>query len=124
MGIPSLQDQQGLLVSLTQPQSRNADGVSCAGSMASVWIVRGVLGGRHFNHLAIAPTCTAAGRLSHMLFDYLLDSCFESHFSAFVPGAIRECSAGGLVKVSHIAQPKCRMRLVSLYGVCLDPPTQ
>jgi hypothetical protein len=25
---------------------------------------------------------------------------------------------------SHIAQPKCRMRLVSLYGVCLALPMQ
>jgi hypothetical protein len=45
--------------------------------------------GRHLNHLIIAPDIERTP-LSHMQFDYLLNSCFEGHFSAFRQGAIRE----------------------------------
>src|SRR3981189_512540 len=37
--------------------------------------------GRHFNHFAIAPDVERPA-VSHMLFDYLLNSRFESHFSS------------------------------------------
>jgi hypothetical protein len=76
--------------------------------------------GRHFSHLAIAPDVERPA-VSHMLFDYLLNSCFESHFSSLSQGQFENVRRR-LSQGSHIAQPKCRMRLVSLYGVCLALP--
>src|SRR5580704_7636482 len=78
--------------------------------------------GRHFNYFAIAPDVERPA-VSHMLFDYLLNSCFESHFSPLCQGQF-ENVRWRLSQGSHIAQPKCRMRLVSLYGVCLALPMQ
>jgi hypothetical protein len=102
----------------SQPQSRNADGLrtSCAGSIASVWVVRGVLGPT-LQPLCHRARCRAAGRR----FNYLLNSCFESHFSPLCQGQFENVRRR-LSQSSHIAQPKCRMRLVSLYGVCLALP--
>jgi len=37
--------------------------------------------GGHFNHFAIEPDVEWLP-VSHVFFDYLLYSCFESHFSA------------------------------------------
>jgi eukaryotic-like serine/threonine-protein kinase len=51
-----------------QPQSRNGDGLStsCAGSISSLWIVRGVLGPT-LQLLCHRARCRAAGRLAHAL---------------------------------------------------------
>jgi hypothetical protein len=51
-----------------RPQSRNTDGrrTSCAGSISSVWIVRGVLGPT-LQLLCHRARCRAAGRLAHAL---------------------------------------------------------
>ena len=37
--------------------------------------------GRHLNHFAIAPDVERPP-VSHVLFDYLLNGCLRSHFSA------------------------------------------
>jgi hypothetical protein len=50
-----------------------------------------------------------------MRFDYLLDRCFEGHFSAFAQRQLENIRRR-FSQVSHIAQPKLYMCLASLYG--------
>lgn len=41
--------------------------------------------GRHFNHFVMAPDVERPP-VSHVLFDHLLNSCFERHFSTLCQG--------------------------------------
>lgn len=55
--------------------------------------------GGHFNHFAIEPDVEWLP-VSHVFFDYLLYSCFESHFSTLCYSrGTSKMFAGGLVRV-------------------------
>src|SRR6202023_293574 len=81
-----------------QPQSRNADGLttSCAGSIASVWVVRGVLEPT-LQPLCHRARCRAAGRLAHAL--RLPSQQLLRAISARCAKGNSRMFAGGLVRV-------------------------